>query len=97
MLGAGTVINPIIKIVTVVAILAATYFFIVKPVLDTTERTSTPSARASATSCQIQEDVDAALETSNSSGALQNCIERRRPRRRARRAAGQPLRRALAS
>ena len=38
MLGA-TVINPIIKIVTVVAILAATYFFIVKPVLDTTEST----------------------------------------------------------
>jgi hypothetical protein len=39
MLGAGTVINPIIKIVTVVAILAATYVFIVKPVLDTTEST----------------------------------------------------------
>ena len=38
MLGAGTVINPIIKIVTTVAILAAVYFFIVKPTLDTTER-----------------------------------------------------------
>jgi hypothetical protein len=37
MLGAGTVINPIIKIVTTVAILAAAYFFIVKPVLDTTD------------------------------------------------------------
>ena len=37
MLGAGTIINPIIKIVTTVAILAAVGIFIVKPVLDTTE------------------------------------------------------------
>jgi predicted PurR-regulated permease PerM len=37
MIGAGTVINPIVKIVTTVAILAAVYFFIVKPTLDTTE------------------------------------------------------------
>ena len=37
MLGAGTIINPLIKIVTTVAILAAVYFFIVKPTLDTTE------------------------------------------------------------
>jgi hypothetical protein len=36
-IGAGTVINPIIKIVTTVAILAAVGFFIVRPVLDTTE------------------------------------------------------------
>ncbi len=36
MLGAGTIINPIIKIVTTVAILAAVGIFIVKPVLDTT-------------------------------------------------------------
>jgi hypothetical protein len=36
MLGAGTVINPIVKIVTVVVVLGATYLFIVKPVLDTT-------------------------------------------------------------
>ena len=38
MLGAGTVINPIIKIVTAVAILAAVGIFIVKPVLDTTDK-----------------------------------------------------------
>ena len=37
MLGAGTVINPLIKIITTVAILAAVGIFIVKPVLDTTE------------------------------------------------------------
>jgi hypothetical protein len=37
MLGAGTVINPIIKIITTVVILAAVGIFIVRPVLDTTE------------------------------------------------------------
>ena len=37
MIGAGTIISPIIKIVTTVAILAAIYFFFVKPALDTTE------------------------------------------------------------
>ena len=38
MLGAGTVINPIIKIVTTVIILAAVGIFIVRPVLDTTDK-----------------------------------------------------------
>jgi hypothetical protein len=37
MIGAGTFINPLIKIVTTVAILAAVYFFAIRPVLDTTE------------------------------------------------------------
>jgi hypothetical protein len=37
-IGAGTVINPLIKVVTTVAILAAVGIFIVKPILDTTER-----------------------------------------------------------
>lgn len=37
MIGAGTIISPIIKVVTTVAILAAVYFFFVKPALDTTE------------------------------------------------------------
>ena len=36
MLGAGTVINPIIKIVVTVVVLGAVYLFIVKPILDTT-------------------------------------------------------------
>ena len=39
MIGAGTIINPIIKIVTTVAILAAIGIFIVRPILDTTEKT----------------------------------------------------------
>jgi hypothetical protein len=37
MIGAGTFISPLIKILTTVAILAASYFFIVKPVLETTD------------------------------------------------------------
>ena len=37
MLGAGTIINPIIKIVTTVVILGAVYLFFVKPALDTTK------------------------------------------------------------
>ena len=40
MIGAGTVINPIIKIVTTVVILGAVYLFFVKPALDTTEHIS---------------------------------------------------------
>ncbi|MEO8091139.1 MAG: hypothetical protein ABI726_00340 [bacterium] len=36
MIGAGTFISPLIKIVTTVAILAGVYFFILKPTLDTT-------------------------------------------------------------
>ena len=37
MIGAGTIISPIIKVVTTVAILAAIYLLIVRPILDTTE------------------------------------------------------------
>jgi hypothetical protein len=38
MLGAGTVINPLIRVITAVIILGAVGIFIVKPALDTTER-----------------------------------------------------------
>ena len=44
MIGAGTVINPIVKIVTTVVILGAVYLFIVRPVLDTTEKVVDRSA-----------------------------------------------------
>ena len=37
MIGAGTFISPLLKILTTVAVLAASYFFIVKPVLETTD------------------------------------------------------------
>ena len=62
MLGAGTVINPIIKIVTTVAILAAVYFFIVKPTLDTTEDITERSFQHSVeTREDIQESVRESL------------------------------------
>ena len=37
MIGAGTFLNPLLKVVSTVAILAAIYFFMVRPILDTTE------------------------------------------------------------
>ena len=64
MIGAGTILNPILKVVTTVAILGAVYLFIVKPTLDTTERISD---RAFDTSSQIQDsvrdDIERALES----------------------------------
>jgi hypothetical protein len=65
MLGAGTVINPILKIVTTVAVLAATYFFIIQPILDTTENAISEGSKqadraqreAAERSEQIQIDV----------------------------------------
>jgi hypothetical protein len=37
-IGAGTIINPIIKVVTTVIVLGAAYLFVVKPILDTTDK-----------------------------------------------------------
>jgi hypothetical protein len=57
-IGAGTVINPIVKIVTTVAILAAVGIFIVKPILDTTEKAIDETGR------QIQASQRAGEEAS---------------------------------
>jgi hypothetical protein len=91
MLGAGTVINPIIKIVTTVAILGAVYLFIVKPALDTTESISNSvndsvsnslesafgeTDGLSGLSQQIQGNIDEALAATGSSDRLQKCISR---------------------
>jgi hypothetical protein len=80
MLGAGTVINPIIKIVTTVVILAAAYLFIVKPVLDTTEKSFDTFGESfdgfDELPGQIQSQVDDALGQANGSKRLQDCIER---------------------
>jgi hypothetical protein len=40
MLGAGTVVNPIIKVVTTIAILAGISIFVIKPVIETSEKVS---------------------------------------------------------
>jgi hypothetical protein len=55
MIGAGTFINPLLKIITVVAVLGATYLFIVRPVLDTTEEVSS----------NINDSVSQSLESTN--------------------------------
>lgn len=59
MIGAGTIINPILKVVTTVAILGAVYLFVVKPTLDTTESIT---GRAFDSSSQIQQDIQADIE-----------------------------------
>lgn len=57
MIGAGTVINPIIKIVTTVAILAAVGLFVVKPILDTTENAIDQASQASRNAAQQSQDA----------------------------------------
>jgi predicted PurR-regulated permease PerM len=84
MLGVGTIINPIIKIVTAVAILAAVYFFILKPVLETTDNVVDRSFDAFDQSLdgfdqlpdQVQGEVNRAFDQANGSQRLQDCIER---------------------
>jgi hypothetical protein len=80
MLGAGTVINPIIKIVTTVAILAAVYFFIIKPTLDTTntafESFSDSFDGFDSLPSDIQSEIDDAFDSTSDSGRLQDCIDR---------------------
>jgi hypothetical protein len=67
-LGAGTFINPLLKVVTTVAILAAVGIFIVKPVLDTTETaiTSVNEQVRNAQEQGQQASENAALESSRS-------------------------------
>ena len=62
MVGAGTFLNPLLKVVATVAILAATYFFIVKPILDTTEGTID---RAFDESANIQKSVQQSIKQAN--------------------------------
>lgn len=80
MLGAGTVINPIIKIITTVVILGAVYLFIVKPTLDTTN-----SAFDSFSDSfngfdnlpgEVQTQIDDAFGDASDTNRLQSCIER---------------------
>lgn len=82
MLGAGTIINPIIKVITTVVILGAVYLFIVKPMLDTTndvfDQTFGAFDEFNSLPASIQDDIDAALEGADSSDVdvdrLRDCI-----------------------
>ena len=84
MLGAGTVINPLIKIITTVAILGAVYLFIVKPALDTTNNAfdsiSDSFSGFDDLSNQAQAEIKHSLNGVNTDNvnvsALQNCITR---------------------
>jgi hypothetical protein len=83
MLGAGTIINPIIKIVTTVVILGAVYLFIVKPTLDTTNNVVGQSLDSFNESFEgfntlpdnVQSQIDDAFDETDSQ-ALQDCIQR---------------------
>lgn len=87
MIGAGTIINPIVKVVTTVAILGAVYLFLLKPVLDTTENTFEQfglgefSENFDSLPSDIQDQVDAALDSGSRSDAskLGDCITRVQP------------------
>jgi hypothetical protein len=69
LLGAGTIISPIIKVVTTVAVLAAVYFLIVKPILDTTESVVNDTTRNVGNSVQqgAQQASQAQIEAERNS------------------------------
>lgn len=64
MIGAGTFISPLIKVITTVAILAAVYFFIVKPTLDTTNDAIDKSFDAFSPAIEQAQDVGPQVEKS---------------------------------
>ncbi len=85
MIGAGTIISPIIKVVTTVAILAAIYFFFVKPTLNTTENISNSISENISESVDsfdnfapdVKKDVNKAVrEAKKASGANSNDIDK---------------------
>ena len=85
MLGAGTVINPLLKIVTTVAVLAAVYFFIVKPIVDTTNNAFDQFGGAfDALPTDVQDEVDEALDqvADDNADELERCIRQAIPNQR---------------
>jgi hypothetical protein len=77
MLGAGTVINPIIRIVTTIVVLGAIYLFIVKPVLDTTNNAFEEFGGAfDNLPTGIQDQVDEAFDDipDDNAGGFERCI-----------------------
>ena len=72
MIGAGTFINPLLKIITVVAVLGATYIFIIEPVLDTTEEISSGINDSVSESLQsTNQQIDNALEQSGAAQTVE--------------------------
>jgi hypothetical protein len=83
MLGAGTIIGPILKIATTVAVLAAVYVFIVKPILDTTNNAFDQFGGAfDGLPTDIQDQVDQAfdgLDDDTERERLERCIKQAIP------------------
>jgi hypothetical protein len=72
MIGAGTFINPLLKIITVAAVLGASYLFIVRPVLDTTEEVSSNINDSVSQSLESTNDqIDKALEQSGAAQTVE--------------------------
>lgn len=61
----GTLVNAVVKIVILAATLALVYFFIIKPVLATTENVSNA---VSSNINNVMDDVNQAFEESNQAG-----------------------------
>jgi hypothetical protein len=75
LLGAGTIINPIIKIVTTVVILGAVGLFIVKPILDTTENVVNEASRGFENAQQASDDLSRNIDVSSLRSRTQSYIQ----------------------
>jgi hypothetical protein len=72
MIGAGTFINPLLKIITVVAVLGASYIFIIEPVLDTTESISSDVNNSIGQSLEsTNQQIDKALKQSGAAQTVE--------------------------
>lgn len=65
MISAATFINPVIKIVTIVAVLGAIYLFVIKPMLDTA---TDVSDRFFDGSGELQQEITKSLEDAGMNG-----------------------------
>lgn len=66
----GTLVSSVVRVVVVVATLAATYYFIIRPILDTTEKVS------SGISGNVQKSLDDAFSQAGISTHRQTVITR---------------------
>jgi len=77
----GTLVSGVVRILVVVATLAAVYYFLLRPVLDTTEKVSggiTSSMSQISIPDDIQQQVEAHVNSSSSfdSDRFNACIEK---------------------
>ncbi|MFL5869800.1 MAG: hypothetical protein ACJ75R_01870 [Solirubrobacterales bacterium] len=75
MLGAGTFINPLIKLITTLIILGAIYLFFVKPALDTTNN-AFDLPNFGDFSSDVQSQIDDAITGTSDTDRLKACLKR---------------------